>query len=291
MQKVTDSSRKIIIDTDVGWSYADDGFAISIAIKKMRANDISIELINSTCGSNATAQYPSSVELVERLLSENGIRKTLVCSENAKALREKFLLPDVHTYVALGPFYTLAEAVNDLDDSYFKEKDLYFQGDIPSYNIHQLSNNQVWFHAFQRVIQRPWRRILFFPWRTTELQTKYLLSDYTQGTSGWKDSNGQYDGNVPALGKTFGQFCDHFLTVKDRYLDDTLVVYYLLFPSLVTAKYFEVIPVSGYYPNGNDKAYQIKFHDSTKVLKMNLETKRTREYIEEIKRYLFEPIL
>jgi hypothetical protein len=69
-----DKSRKIIIDTDVGWDYADgmirlelllpdivDGFAIAIAIKKVLARDITIELINSTCGSKATAQHPSSL--------------------------------------------------------------------------------------------------------------------------------------------------------------------------------------------------------------------------------------
>jgi hypothetical protein len=149
-------------------------------------------------------------------------------------------------------------------------------------NAHTI-DNKVWFQAFQKVIQRPWRTIHFFPWRTAELQAKHLLSDYVSGSN-----NGN---SVPVLGKTFGLFCDHFLNVKNRYLDDTMVVFYLLFPSLVTAKYFDAIPVSGFYPNAKDTTYQIKFHDSSKVVKMCLDTKRTREYIEEIKRYLFEPLM
>jgi hypothetical protein len=49
---------------------------------------------------------------VERFMHENNILTTQVCSEDAKLLREKFMLADVHTIVALGPFFTLADAVN-----------------------------------------------------------------------------------------------------------------------------------------------------------------------------------
>jgi hypothetical protein len=86
----------------------------------------------------------------------------------------------------------------------------------------------------------------------------------------------------------FTLFCSRFINWDKRYLDDTLVIFFLLFPRIITMKYFEVIGVSGTYPCGqNQRQYKIEFNSKSRVYKVNFNIQETSNYIEVIKQFLF----
>jgi hypothetical protein len=111
----------VVLDTDLGWDYPDDAFALLLLIRSILRKACSLSLICVTNGVPALSGRKSSIELTNAFLAENGIAVPVV-EADPKALVRCFSLsfqalslkPHV-TVVCLGPFTTLVTALEGVD--------------------------------------------------------------------------------------------------------------------------------------------------------------------------------
>jgi len=266
----------ILVDTDVGWLYPDDGFALGILLMKVLNKECSVKLINITNGMAKSSDKVSSRDLVTSFVSD--LKLTIpVVEEDSESVATHLRDETTTTVVALGPFMTINSALiknqsAGLSDDYLKNKHLVFQGAIPSYNNNELRANMVWFEAFRSVVSKPWKSITLFPTAGRALNARDLLVPFSPQLN-------------LKLGKTFNLFCttiQNHPQPESRCLDDTMVIFSLFYYEEFL-KFWKTEVCTQVY---GQSPYQVNFGSSV-VIQASLNTNFLKEYLKSLQQVLF----